>query len=154
MAAFAESLSYTKVSGDTVFDVDIDGDNVYLFASNGNNIVMRTYPLRGGAHIASVVATPGGLISGQINAACRVGTGFVAIDNRNLRVFNAQGSQTSSTSLRNDSLNSYFGPMLRGIDYDVSTNPDSYIFVFSAVDSFTFSRDNVILARLGVVVTR
>lgn len=150
MASFAESLSYTKVSGDTIFDVDIDGDGVYLFAHNGKNIVMRTYPLRGGAHVSTVTALPSGSISGQINAACRVGTSLVVIDNRNVRVFNAQGVQTSITGLRNDALDSYFGPILRGIDYDVSTNPDSYIFVFSAVTSSPFARDQVILARLGV----
>ena len=154
MARFAETFSYTRVTGDTVFDVDIDEDNVYIFAFNGDNIVMRTYPLMGGAQIATVTATPSGRISGQINAACQVGTGFVAVDNQNLRVFNSQGVQTSRTELRNTVFDSfdYFGVQMRGVDYDASTNPDSYVICFSAVNPVTFDLELVYLARLPVTL--
>ena len=152
MAAFAESFSYTTVSGDTVFDVDIDDDGVYIFAMNGSNVVMRTYPLMGGAHISTVSATPSGFFGGAFRAACRVGTGFVVANNRIIGVYNSQGVQQSATDIRNDALNSYFGPIIRGIDYDASTNPDTYILVFSVTNSFTFARDIVYLARLPVSI--
>ena len=151
MALFAQTFAYTRVSGDTVIEVDIDDDGVYIFAINGSNLVMRTYPLMGGAHTATITTSADTSPYGAIRSACRVGTGFVAIDNRNVRVYDSQGVQTSRTDIRNDALTDHSSVQLRGIDYDVSTNPDTYILLFSAVDfSQIDAPDEVWLGRLAV----